>query len=105
MSCRQAAAAPGFTAPAAWYDHSQGDCAVTGGFVYRGSGVPALRGVYLFGDYCSGRLRAMARDAAGAWQVSEPLDTNFRISSFGQDEDGELYVADLNGAVYRITGP
>jgi len=46
----------GLTLPVAEYDHSLGNCSITGGHIYRGSAYPALRGVYLYGDYCSGRI-------------------------------------------------
>ena len=100
----------GLTLPVATYDHGTGDCAVIGGFVYRGSSQPALAGIYLMGDECSGRIRgfveASARSAAAAGrQVAAPilLDTSLTISSFGQGDDGTLYVCDLTGgAVYRI---
>jgi glucose/arabinose dehydrogenase len=84
------------------------NCAVTGGFVYRGTAYPALAGGYVFGDYCSGRIWVMSplasapvtptlvRDATAAPELA--------ISSFGEDEAGELYVCDLaGGAIYRIT--
>lgn len=82
------------------YDHQQG-CSVTGGYVYRGRGIPSLAGQYLFGDYCSGRLWSLNRQD-GAWTMKELIRTDLRISSFGEDEAGELYVVDHEGAVYRL---
>ena len=79
-------------------------CSVTGGYVYRGEAVPALRGVYLFADYCSGLLWGLGRDAAGTWLLSDPIETGLSISSFGEDAAGELYVTDLGGTVYHVTG-
>jgi glucose/arabinose dehydrogenase len=101
----------GLTLPVATYDHGTGDCAVIGGFVGRGSASPALDGVYLMGDECSGRIRGFVEStartaAAGGRQVADPilLDTSLAISSFGQGDDGTLYVCDLNGGtVYRIS--
>lgn len=88
--------------PALSYRHGSGECAITGGHVYRGDALAALRGVYLFADYCSGRIWGLVRDDAGRVLLSEPLDTDLRISSFGLDEAGELYVVDLGGAVYLV---
>lgn len=76
------------------YNHGEG-CSVTGGYVYRGAEMPALDGVYFFGDYCFGRVWATWRDASGAFQTQVFLpDTDLIISSFGEDEDGELYLLD-----------
>lgn len=84
------------------YPHAQG-CAITGGYVYRGAQFPALQGVYLFGDYCSGRIWTMQRAVDGAWVVNEALDSDASISSFGEDEAGELYVTDYGtGVVYQV---
>ncbi|HEY5488449.1 MAG TPA: PQQ-dependent sugar dehydrogenase [Candidatus Limnocylindrales bacterium] len=94
----------GFTLPAVEYPHSLG-CAVTGGYVYRGSAYPSLVGRYVFGDYCSGRLFAFIADDALAGRPVAALQVGqvpFSISSFGQDEAGELYVVDLAGAIYRL---
>ena len=96
----------GLTLPVATYDHSRGDCAVVGGFVYRGTAYPALDGVYLFGDDCSGRIRAFRAAGAAGSPVTTAvvLETHLAISSFGQDDAGELYVCDLaGGAIYRLT--
>lgn len=90
------------TLPVAEYSHEFG-CSVTGGYVYRGAREPSLAGIYLFGDYCSGLLWGLARDAAGAWAMSQPVETGLRISSFGEDADGEVYVVDLSGGIYRVT--
>lgn len=89
----------GKTKPLAVYGHSVG-CAVTGGYVYRGTTYPDLAGVYIFGDYCSGRIWGV--DAAGA-NAQEPLllnDTPFLISSFGEDQAGNVYV--INQALGQI---
>jgi glucose/arabinose dehydrogenase len=95
----------GFTLPAVEYPHSLG-CAVTGGYVYRGLAYPSLAGSYVFGDYCSGRLFAFNADDALAGRPVAVLQVGqvpFSISSFGQDEAGELYVVDLAGAINRLT--
>lgn len=93
----------GLTLPVADYDHSFG-CAITGGYVYRGQRYPLLQGAYLFGDYCSGRIWTLSRDAAGAWIKTEMLQAKAQISSFGEDEAGEVYFTDLSGGgIYRVT--
>lgn len=84
------------------YPHRDGDCSVTGGYVYRGESVPALAGVYVFGDFCTGRLWASWRDADGVWQTADFLRAGFSVSAFGEDEAGEVYVVDYAGAIYRF---
>lgn len=89
-------------APIYAYDRSGGGCSVTGGYVYRGTRIPSLVGVYLFADYCEGKLRGITqRDG----QLLEQADLGVEIfnpTSFGQDADGELYVASGDGTVYRL---
>ncbi len=91
----------GLELPIAEYDHSLG-CSITGGYVYRGTQIENLIGRYVFGDFCSGRIWTLTPSGAGNWTMQELLDTRLSISSFGEDEQGELYVVDLNGAVYRV---
>jgi len=88
--------------PIGEYAHDEG-CSVTGGYVYRGAAFPSLQGLYIFGDYCSGRIWSLSRDAAGQWQQRKLLDSGLSISSFGEDAAGELYTIDLGGALYRVT--
>ena len=90
----------GLVLPVVDYNHGLG-CSVTGGFVYRGSAHARMQGVYFYGDFCSGRLWGLKRDN-GNWYNTLLLDTGFNVSSFGEDEEGELYVVDLGGSVYRI---
>jgi len=93
-----------FVLPVATYDHSQG-CSVTGGYVYRGSSYPALQGLYFFGDFCSGRVWGLRRNGT-SWEHVLLSDTVFSISTFGEDEAGDLYLADYgSGTVYRIVSP
>jgi glucose/arabinose dehydrogenase len=87
----------GLALPVAEYALAGGRCSVIGGYVYRGKQHPALSGLYLFGDYCSGEIMTL-RDG----KVIVLLNTELRISSFGEDQDGELYVVDLRGGVYRL---
>lgn len=95
----------GLTPPIAEYGHELG-CSVTGGYVYRGAGFPALAGAYYFGDFCSGRIWALHRDTAGRWTMTELLQSGLSISSFGEDEVGEVYVTDLGrGRLFRLVSP
>jgi len=91
----------GKTLPIAEYSHSDG-CSVTGGYVYRGSMSPALYGRYIFGDYCSGRIWTLPQGADRPAAESLFLDTGLDVSSFGEDEAGEVYVVDHAGAIYRV---
>lgn len=92
----------GLALPVAEYPHQDGSCSVTGGYVYRGTQFPVLQGLYFYGDYCSGRIWTLRPNGKGGWQGEVALDSGLAISSFGEDEIGELYVADLGGAVYRL---
>src|SRR5262249_49099391 len=91
------------TLPILEYDHSNGRCAVTGGYRYRGAAIPGLNGVYVYGDYCSGEFWGAQQASDGTWSTSLILDTSFNFSSFGEDAAGELYAANLAGAVYQLT--
>jgi glucose/arabinose dehydrogenase len=88
--------------PVAEYTHAVG-CSVTGGYVYRGVQYPSLTGHYLYADYCQGKFFELHYTQANGW-VSNPLpDTTYNVSTFGEDEEGELYFADLaQGRVYQI---
>ncbi len=93
----------GLQLPIAEYGHDLG-CSITGGYIYRGARIRSLAGRYLFGDYCSGRLWALAEASPGRWTMTQLLSTELRISSFGEDQDGEMYIIDHQGGVYRLTG-
>ena len=88
--------------PVAVYSHRFG-CSVTGGYVYRGSAVPAARGRYFYGDYCSGRIWSLRYSGGKASVRLEPMKVS-GLSSFGEDLRGELYAVSLEGRVYRLTG-
>jgi len=91
--------------PVTQYPHSDGACSITGGYVYRGSAVPAAAGRYFYGDYCNGHIwsfRTGASARASAVQT-EPFSVQ-GLSSFGQDGNGELYATSLNGTLYKLTG-
>ena len=87
--------------PVAEYSHAGGSCSVTGGHVYRGQKIPSMFGFYVFGDYCSGVLRSLVL-FGGRWTMATMTKTSFLVSSFGEDESGELYLVDLAGAIYRF---
>ncbi len=76
-------------------------CSVTGGIRYRGCEYPALYGKYVFGDFCSGRFWTIDEEN-GEWVTQEVLNSNVSISGFGEDANGELYVLDLGGTIYRV---
>jgi hypothetical protein len=82
------------------YGHDEG-CSVTGGYSYRGKAMPGLVGGYVFGDFCTGTIW-IGIESGSHWQRVELLTTSLLISTFGEDEQGELYVAGLGGAIYRI---
>jgi uncharacterized repeat protein (TIGR03806 family) len=84
------------------YDRSLG-ASVTGGYVYRGSALPALVGRYVFGDFISGRIWRLNDNGSGGFTAEQLLDTNHSISSFGEDNAGELYVVNFGGTLHRIT--
>lgn len=93
-----------FLFPIVEYDHGQPEvrCAITGGYVYRGARSALPVGAYAYGDYCAGEVYTLDPPVAGTTPNLE-LDSDLLISSFGEDEAGELYVVDLNGTVSRIT--
>ena len=93
----------GTTLPIFLYSHDDGDCSITGGYVYRGAAIGALEGVYLAADYCTGDLWEVHPDGKGGSEVSAPISTGLNPSSFAEDSSGELYLIDLNGAIYKIT--
>jgi len=93
---------PSLVLPILYYDRDQG-YAVTGGYRYRGGAEPALRGVYLYADFGSGRIWGATPRADGSWGSRLLLDSGRAISTFGEDEAGELYVADyLAGSILRL---
>lgn len=98
-----------FVWPIAEYPHPDGE-SITGGYVYRGSAYPALRGTYVYGDFVKGWVGALRTTDAAGKPLASPdnrpnlLQTNGQPSSFGRDEHGELYLVDYRGAIYRVTG-
>ena len=96
--------AQAFTDPILEYSHEIG-CSVTGGYRYRGAALPALDGVYLYGDYCSGIVFAAVQEEGAVWSLADQRPSGLSITSFGEDEAGEIYVADLRGHLFRIAPP
>jgi glucose/arabinose dehydrogenase len=95
-----------YVLPVAEYGRD-GGCSVTGGYVYRGTAHPSLQGVYFFGDYCSGRIWSLDQQGDGAWRMTQQLQEAIQISSFGEDEAGEVYVTTFSGGndghrIYQI---
>jgi glucose/arabinose dehydrogenase len=78
-----------------------GTCAVTGGYVYRGSRIPDLIGRYVFGDYCSGQIWVLERQGR-SWVREELMDTDLSIASFGEDAQRELLIVDRGGSLHRL---
>ena len=91
----------GLVMPVVEYDHSKG-CSITGGMVYRAREYPSLQGIYFYSDYCSGRIWGL-RQSGDRWQTKELLKSGLAVSTFGEDEDGNIYLADHgNGALYKV---
>ena len=93
------------TLPVLDYPHFSGACSVTGGYVYRGSAVPAMRGTYFYADFCAGFVRSFR------YQNSQPTEqrewpllspTGGSITSFGEDAAGELYVTTQEGGLFKF---
>ena len=80
-----------------------GNCAIAGGYVYRGSSQPALPGRYFFGDNCSGAIWSLKVRKGKAVGLRRESITVPALSSFGQDSAGEIYALSMKGPVYRIT--
>ncbi|HZF31105.1 MAG TPA: PQQ-dependent sugar dehydrogenase [Gammaproteobacteria bacterium] len=89
-----------FTNPVHAYGRTDG-ISVTGGYVYRGTALPGLVGRYLFADYGSGKIWRLVGNGSGGFTAQELLDTTLSISSFGQGNDGELYVIDIAGGTLQ----
>lgn len=87
---------PLYTLPVLEYDHSTGDCSITGGYVYRGAAMPSFAGQYFSGDYCSGRIRTGNRILAAHAS---------NLTTFGEDVSGELYIGTGDGTLYRLSEP
>lgn len=93
--------APGLIEPVAEYSHKDG-CSVTGGYVYRGDVISALQGVYLFGDYCSGKIWGLFPTGDGRYHRQLLIESTLNIASFAEDRVGEIYIVDLGGKVFKV---
>lgn len=92
----------GLSAPVWTYTHDLG-CSITGGYLYRGTSYPRLAGMYLYGDYCSGTIWGLTRNASGQFQNTSLKSSGLSITTFGEDESGNVYVADQNKGVYLLS--
>jgi uncharacterized repeat protein (TIGR01451 family) len=105
FDCGQPIVAPGalitLTRPITNYDHSLGS-AVSGGYVYRGSQYAWLNGVYFYADFGSGRIWTVQQTSPGNWASGLILGTGHNISSFGEDQNGEVYVVSYYAGIYKI---
>ena len=95
----------GLQLPIIEYGHREG-CSVTGGYVYRGSRLPMLSGAYVYGDFCSGKIWGLRYDGTEVSEHLELADTGLNISSFGEDQSGELYILAFDSSgdagIYRL---
>ena len=92
----------GLILPITEYVHAFGACSITGGYVYRGSALPALVGNYFYADYCNGSVLSIRYPGSGPADWTSLLTPGSGVSSFGQDARGELYIVQLGGPVFRI---
>ena len=92
------------TIPIWEYPHTNGNCSITGGYVYRGSLAPALTGKYIYADYCTGRVWALTYDSVNATSNALLVTAGFPISTFGVDQNNELYVCKygIGAAIYKF---
>ena len=93
---------PNAVGPLFDFSHDGGNCSVTGGYVYRGARFPALQGGYLYGDYCGGKVLAVRQQGGRVTEQAVLGLSVSGLSSFGEDQGGEVYALSLGGAVYRI---
>jgi glucose/arabinose dehydrogenase len=94
----------GLTLPVVTYSHAGGACSVTGGIVYRGQGIPEIRGHYFYADYCAGWVRSFRLvNGAATDQRDWAVGSVGSVTSFGEDAAGEMYLLSGNGRVYRFT--
>ena len=100
-NCRDAT----MTLPIAEYDHGGGRCSITGGYRYRGSRSSKLQGTYLYADFCSGTIWGLS-DVNGNWVSRVVAQTTLGITTFGEDVNGELYLAEnKSGRLFAISEP
>jgi glucose/arabinose dehydrogenase len=97
--------ASNYTFPVKVYSHSGGNCSITGGYIYRGYRRPELTGAYIYADYCTGQTWLLRYEGGQILADSLLIDAPFPISSFGVDQDEELYICNYNGNIQRFVGP
>jgi glucose/arabinose dehydrogenase len=97
----QARAKSTYAWPIYEYSHADG-CSITGGYVYRGSAMPEWQGEYFFGDYCSGNVLGLVEMDGDTWQAKLLFTTGAQISTFGEDEAGEIYLADYRSGTVSL---
>ena len=94
---------PAGTFPPVWEYSLEGEpCSVIGGYVYRGSGMPWLQGVYVYGDYCSGAVFGLRYRDGAVMEHRQLAETELRILSFAQDNEGELYLLSQESGIFRL---
>ena len=91
----------GLEPPVAVYGRDDG-CSVTGGYVYRGSDMPSLAGVYVYGDFCSGKIWGLRHNWEAVAEQALLVDSGLSITSFGEDAEGNLYVLSRDQGIYRL---
>jgi hypothetical protein len=97
--------AVGLTPPNFTYQHANGTCAITGGYVYRGTRVPQLTGHYVYSDYCTGAVRSFRLSAGTIVELRDwtaTVSPGTHIVSFGEDARGDVYMMTLLGGLFRI---
>jgi glucose/arabinose dehydrogenase len=92
----------GIDLPVVEYGHTDGQCSITGGFVYRGSAMPEIAGTYFYSDYCAGWLKSFRYDGTATEKRTWSIGSVGLVTSFGEDASGELYLTSSNGKVYRL---
>lgn len=103
-SCYEASSCSrdGLELPVLEYGHDNGQCSITGGFVYRGSAIAELAGTYFYADYCAGWVRSFRFNGTASEKRDWSLGSIGSITSFGEDADGELYLTTATGRVYKL---
>ncbi len=89
------------TDPIIEYDHSAGKCAIIGGYRYRGTRFPRIVGTYFYADLCTGQIFG-ATESAGVWTSTLRFTSAATVTTFGEDEAGELYVVHQSGTIHRL---
>lgn len=100
---------PSLTLPIYDYPHTEGNCSVGGGYVYRGAAIPEIDGTYFFGDFCTGRVwsfkwngSALSEFGDRSAELVPNMGAISNITSFGEDANGEIYIIDIDGEIFKI---